>query len=154
LAGLAGVVLRQLGNGKGEVSTDDDHSEDEFAHCHAVGKTTLGLQEVLFGVGSRTIGRFKEGSVGGFTAHGDWLDRGSEVAPVVLVRNDFIDIGLTRNGDIVASLENVHTVEFVNDAELVKRDDKVVPDILDSVETKGFVPGRNGKVIDLAKEED
>jgi hypothetical protein len=71
--GGAGVVLRQLGNGKGEVSTDDDHGEDEFAHCHAVGKTTFGLQEVLFGVGSGTIGGFKEGGVGGFTAHGDWL---------------------------------------------------------------------------------
>jgi hypothetical protein len=74
------------------------------------------------------------------------------VAPVV-VHNDFIDIGLARNGDVVASLENVHTVEFANDAELVKRDDRVVPNMLDSVETKGFVPGRNGKVIDLAKEE-
>jgi hypothetical protein len=74
------------------------------------------------------------------------------VAPVV-VHNDFIDIGLARNGDVVASLENVHTVEFANDAELVKRDDRVVPNMLDSVETKGFVPGCNGKVIDLAKEE-
>jgi hypothetical protein len=70
-----------------------------------------------------------------------------------VVRNDFINIGLARNSDVVASLENVHTVEFANDAELVKRDDKVVPDILDCVETKGFVPGRNGKVINLAKEE-
>jgi hypothetical protein len=75
------------------------------------------------------------------------------VAPVV-VRNDFINIGLARNGDVVASLENVHTVEFANDAELVKRDDKVVPDILDCVETQGFVPGRNGKVINLAKKEE
>ena len=56
------------------------------------------------------------------------------MAPVV-VRNDFINIGLARNGDVVASLENVHTVEFANDAELVKRDDKVVPDILDCTET-------------------
>ena len=70
-----------------------------------------------------------------------------------MIRNDFIDIGLAGNSDVVASLENVHTVEFANDAELVKRDDKVVPDILDGVETKGFVPGRNGKVINLAKEE-
>jgi hypothetical protein len=72
--GGAGVVLRQLGNGKGEVSADYDHSEDEFAHRHAVGKTTFGLQEVLFGVGSGTIGGFKEGSIGEFTAHGDGLD--------------------------------------------------------------------------------
>ena len=72
--GGAGVVLRQLGNGKGEVSTDDDHGEDEFAHRHAVGKTTFGLQDVLFSVGSGTIGGFKEGGVGGFTAHGDGLD--------------------------------------------------------------------------------
>ena len=70
-----------------------------------------------------------------------------------MVCNTFINIGLARNGDVVASLENVHTVEFANDAELVKRDDKVVPDILDCVETQGFVPGRNGKVINLAKEE-
>jgi hypothetical protein len=74
------------------------------------------------------------------------------VAPVV-VCNDFINIGLARNSDVVASLENVNTVEFANDAELVKRDDKVVPDVLDGVETKGFVPGRNGKVIKVAKEE-
>jgi hypothetical protein len=70
-----------------------------------------------------------------------------------VVHNDFINTGLARNGDVVASLENVHTVEFANDAELVKRDDKVVPDILDCVETKGFVPGGNGKVINLAKGE-
>ena len=50
-----------------------------------------------------------------------------------MVRNDFIDIGLAGNSDVVASLENVHTVEFANDAELVKRDDKVVPDVLDGV---------------------
>ena len=56
------------------------------------------------------------------------------MAPVA-VHNNFIDIGLTGDGDIVASLENVHTIEFANDAELVKRDDKVVPDILDSAET-------------------
>ena len=74
------------------------------------------------------------------------------MAPVV-VRNDLIDIGLAGNGNVVASLENVHTVEFANDADFVKRDDKVVPDILDSVETKGFVTGRNDKVIDLAKKE-
>jgi hypothetical protein len=58
---------------------DNDHSEDEFAHRHAVGTTTFGLQEVLFGVGSETIGGFKEGGLGGFTAHGDGLDGGSEV---------------------------------------------------------------------------
>jgi hypothetical protein len=142
--GGAGVVLRQFGNGKGEVSTDDDHGEDEFAHRHVVGETTFGLQDVLFSIGCGTIGGFKEGGVGGFTAHGDGLDGGSEVAPVV-TRNDFINIGLARNSDVVASLENVDTVEFANDAELVKREDEVVPDILDGVETKGFVAGRNGK---------
>ena len=52
-----------------------------------------------------------------------------------MVRNDFIDIGLAGDCDVMASLENVHTVEFANDAELVKRDDKVVPDILDCTET-------------------
>ena len=41
--GRAGVVLRQLGNEKGEIDTDDDYGEDEFAHCHAVGETTFGL---------------------------------------------------------------------------------------------------------------
>ena len=69
----AGVVLRQLGNGKGEVGADDDHSEDEFAHRHAVWKTTFGLQDVLLSVRSGTIGGFKEGGIGGFTAHGNRL---------------------------------------------------------------------------------
>jgi hypothetical protein len=72
--GGAGIVLQQLGNGKGEVSADDDHSKDEFAHRHTVGKTTFDLQDVLFSVGSGTIGGFKEGGIGWFTAHGDGLD--------------------------------------------------------------------------------
>jgi hypothetical protein len=126
--GRAGVVLRQLGNGKGEIGTDNNHGRDEFAHCHAVGGTTFGLQDVLFGIRSGTIGGFKDSGVGR-------LGRGSKVAPVV-VSNDFIDIGLAGDDDIVASLENVHTIEFANDAKLVKRGDKVVPDsILDSAET-------------------
>ena len=97
-------------------------------------KTTFGLQDVLFGVGSGAIGGFEDSDVGGFAAHGNRFGRGAKVAPVV-VRNDFIDIGLAGDCDVMASLENVHTVEFANDAELVKRDDKVVPDILDCTET-------------------
>ena len=133
--GRAGVVMRQLRNGKGEIDMDNDHGEDEFAHCHAVGKTTFGLQDVLFSVGSGTIGGFKDSGVGQFTAHRDRLGRSSKMAPV-MVHNDFINIGLAGDDDIVASLENVHTIEFANDAKLVKRGDKVVPDsILDSAET-------------------
>ena len=51
-----------------------------------------------------------------------------------MVRDDFIDIGLAGDSNIVMSLENIHTIEFANDTELVKRDDKVVPNALDSLE--------------------
>ena len=47
LLGRAGVVLQQLGDGEGQIGTDDDHGEDEFAHCHAIGETTFDLQDEL-----------------------------------------------------------------------------------------------------------
>ena len=62
---------------------------------------------------------FEDSGVGGgFAAHGDRLGRGAKVAPFV-VRKDFIDVELTGDCDVVASLENVHTIEFANDVELV-----------------------------------
>ena len=87
--GKAGVGLRQLGNGEGQIGTDDDHGEDEFAQCHAVGETTFGLQDVLFDIGSGTIGGFEDSSVCGFTSHGDRFGRGSKVAPI-MIHKDFI----------------------------------------------------------------
>jgi hypothetical protein len=73
--GRAGVVLRQplLGNGKGEIGTVDDHGKDGFAHYHAVGETTFGLQDVLFGIGSEMIGGFEDSGIGAFATFGDRL---------------------------------------------------------------------------------
>ena len=60
LLGRAGVVLQQLGDGEGQIGTDDDHGEDEFAHCHAIGETTFDLQDELLRFRCVTVSGFKD----------------------------------------------------------------------------------------------